>query len=172
MSPKRFFLLPLFFFIVWFWMAGCSVTPKLYFGQPLAAYNSKTVERLLPVIQSNFPGWHIENPNQPKHDEGVKRWQAKTGNAMDYYFQEILPTMSGGIFLPFPDGAWSAGAYGEAVRLEELGMPLLKVTPNGAIEQTTTEKMRLWDGGVLSVRQTRERNKMPYDEWLRMHQNR
>src|SRR3989338_8270692 len=97
MRLKKIFLFPALFLTIGFWMAGCSATPKLYFGQPLAAYNSKTVERILPVIQNNFPGWHIDNPNQPKHDEGVRRWQAKTGNPMDYYYTEVLPTMRGGI---------------------------------------------------------------------------
>ncbi|MBI2640670.1 MAG: hypothetical protein HYW91_02145 [Candidatus Sungbacteria bacterium] len=141
--------------------------PKLYFGQPVAAYNSQTVERLMPVIQKQFPGWHIENPNQSKHDQGYQRWKVKTGTGMDYYYNEVFPTMNGGIFLPFPDGAWSAGAYNEALNIEGRGNPIWEVTSDGAIKQTTTEKMRLWGGGILSVQQTRERNKVPYDEWLR-----
>lgn len=151
-------------------MVGCSVTPKLYFGQPLAAYNSETVEQLVPIIQKHFFEWHIENPNQPRHDEGVRRWQAKTGNAMDYYFTEVLHTMQGGIFLLFPDGAWSAGAYSEALFLEGLGVSIWKITHEGVIERTTTEKMRLWDNGILSVKQTRERNKTSYDGWVKRQQ--
>ncbi len=144
-----------------------STQPKLYFGQPLAAYNSKTVEWLIPIIQKQFPEWHIENPNQVKHDQGFQRWKQKTGIGMDYYYNEVLPTMSGGIFLPFPDGAWSAGAFSEALHLESLGYPVWEITSDGVIKKTTTQNMRLWGGGVLSVQQTRERNKISYDEWFR-----
>lgn len=141
--------------------------PKLYFGQPVAAYDSATVDKLIPIIQKKFPGWHIENPNQAKHGKGYERWKKKTGNGMDYYYNEVFPAMSGGIFLPFPDGAWSAGAYGEALNIEGRGHPIWEITPEGVIKKTTTESMRLWGGGILSVQQTRERNKISYGEWLK-----
>lgn len=155
--------------------ASCALTgnndentkPRLYFAQPVSAFNSQTVERLLPVIEKHFPNWHIENPNQPHHQEGYKYWKEKTGNGMNYYFKEVLPKMSGGIILPFPDGSWSAGAFGEALRLEELGHPIWKITADGIIIKTNTNSMYLWDNGILSVNQTRKLNKIPYDELLK-----
>ena len=165
-----------FIFILAF-NVGCSATvgendvtqKKLYFAQPLAAYNSEAVKHLLPIIEKQFPGWHIENPNQPHHQKGHDNWKKETGKGMDYYFKVVLPKMSGGIILPFPDGAWSAGAYGEARRLEELGLPIWKITPDGTITKTTTEQMYLWDGGILSVSQTAARNKIPYDVLIKNH---
>lgn len=83
-------------------LTACSTTPKLYFGQPAAAFNSKTVERLLPVIQREFPDWEIENPNQEKHQQGYRRWKEKTGIGMDYYFKSFCRRQVVASFSPFP----------------------------------------------------------------------
>lgn len=61
MNRRCFAQIPVFIFAVLF-LAACGVTPKLYFGQPVAAFNSKVVKRLLPVIQQKFPERMIEDP--------------------------------------------------------------------------------------------------------------
>ena len=112
-------------------------------------------------IDAAFPDWHIENPNQPHHAEGYRVWREKTGNGMEYYYQTVFPTVRGGVFAPYRDGRWGAGVYGEALRISEQKCPIWEITYNGEITPTTPEKMRL-QGGVLSIKDTRELNKILY----------
>ena len=88
--------------------------PILYFGHPVNTYNTELEKILIAKILRTFPNCIVENPNQEKHRIGYERWKIKTGNGMTYYFSEVLPFCHGGIFLPFRDGAWGAGVYGEA----------------------------------------------------------
>lgn len=92
----------------------------MYFGHPVNTYNTFFEEELVNVIQKKFPDWQIENPNQQKHQDGYLDWKKKTGNGMDYYFKEVLPSVDGGIFLPFADGRFGAGVFGEAQRVWNL----------------------------------------------------
>ncbi len=136
-------------------------TPVLYFGHPVAAYNSGVEAELVEKIKKHFPGWHVENPNQLHHQEGYRRWKKETGNGMNYYFKVVLPKLHGGIFLPYRDGKWGAGVYGEALFIFKQGCPIWEVKPDGTILSTDPESMRL-QGGTLSIFETGTRNKMPY----------
>ena len=106
---------------------------KLYFGHPVNAYNTELEKELIRIISEKLPGWEIENPNQPHHDEGYQVWKARTGNGMDYYTLEVLPSCHGGIFLPFRYGAWGAGVYTEGKFYAERGLPVFEISPMGAI---------------------------------------
>lgn len=96
---------------------------KLYFGHPVNTYGTDLERYLIGVIGKLFPGWDIENPNQPKHQEGYMR-RKETGNGMAYFFEEVLPFCGGGIFLPFRDGAWGAGVYGEGAFCVDRSLPV------------------------------------------------
>lgn len=129
------------------------MTDRIYFGHPINTYDTELEKELLAKIAEAFPGWYIENPNRPEHQEGYRRWKEMTGNGMDYYYTEVLPTYSIGIFLPFRDGAWGAGVFGEAEFLHRLGCPILEITREG----TTRQVLNMDHLPVLSVEETRTR---------------
>lgn len=106
---------------------------KMYFGHPINTYDTELEAKLLKIIEKEFPHWIIENPNQPHHDEGYKRRAKNTGNGMDYFYKEVLPDCDTGIFLPFRDGRWGAGVYGEAKALIDRGCPIFLITFEGDI---------------------------------------
>ncbi|MEK6857209.1 MAG: hypothetical protein AABX39_01330, partial [Nanoarchaeota archaeon] len=100
-----------------------------------------------------FPNGYVENPNQPKHDEGYKKWKLEKGSGMKYFFEEVLPQMSMGVFLPFKDGLFGAGVYGEAEHLNKvLGKPVFEISLEGKISALTLNNSRM-----LSVEETRKR---------------
>ena len=126
---------------------------KLYFGHPINAYNTELEKTLLEKIVSTFPGWDIENPNKPEHDAGYKEWHERTGRGMNYFFEDVLPKCQGGIFLPFRDGAWGIGVFGEAEFLMKLARPAWQITAHGLISPI----IRLAEIPVLSIAETRLR---------------
>lgn len=133
---------------------------KLYFGHPLNTYDTELEARLLQIIAEAFPGWEIENPNQPHHQAECQRWKRMTGRCMDYFFQVVLPTCQGGVFLPFPNGTWGAGVFGEAQCLSEQGQKSLwQITAEGKISRVSLKKVK-----SLSIEETRSRLRIPFEE--------
>lgn len=101
---------------------------KIYFGHPVASFNTKEERQLIRHIKEAFPDYKIENPNQPCHDEGYQRYEAKTGNGMDYFLAEVLPYMDAGVFLPFSDGKLGAGVFWEAEFIANAGKPIYEIS--------------------------------------------
>jgi hypothetical protein len=134
---------------------------KIYFGHPMNTYGTLLETQLLATIGRAFPGWKIENPNQEHHQQGCRRWEKATGNPMEYFFEEVLPDCHAGIFLPFRDGTWGAGVFGEAAVLLEQGRLVWKITPDGTIT-----KVNDLDGSLkLSINETLARIKTASGEW-------
>jgi len=129
---------------------------KLYFGHPINVYGTELEKRLLDRITGAFPEWDIENPNQPSHEAGYQTWKKERGNGMEYYFQVVLPACGGGIFLPFRDGKWGAGVFGEAQAIARQGGPVWEITHRGIISTVELREVR-----VLSVEDTRSRIRTP-----------
>lgn len=129
---------------------------KMYFGHPINVYGTELENNLLDIISQAFPTWDIENPNQQKHADGYKRYMDASGRGMDYYFCEVLPQCQGGIFLPFRDGKYGTGVFGEAKFLSEQGCPVWQIDAEGHIS-----KLDLESAQVLSVEETRERIRTP-----------
>jgi len=128
---------------------------KLYFGHPVSVYGVESETKLLGIIEREFRGWEVENPNQQKHQDGYQLWKRNTGRGMDYYFREVLPKCDGGIFLPFKDGKWGAGVFGECEFLRRNTKPTWEITHNGVISLII-----FWEPvqkRVLSVEETRAR---------------
>ncbi len=126
---------------------------RLYFGHPINVYGTELERRLLARIVSGFTGWEVENPNQPRHDEGYARYKRETGNGMDYYRKEVLPACRGGVFLPFRDGAWGAGVFAEAEAIaSRRGGRVWTIDPHGQVRRVDLTKVR-----VLTVAETRAR---------------
>jgi hypothetical protein len=104
--------------------------PFLYLGRPINLFNTSEDGALLKAIAEFFPEYQIEDPAQQKHAEGYARYKALKGqeyngrivqSGMDYYFQELLPSMDGGAFVPFRDGKFGKGVFGEAEFLANSG---------------------------------------------------
>lgn len=126
---------------------------SVYFGHPVNFYNTPDESRLVERIQAYFPNGQIENPNQPKHDEGYKKWKLEKGSGMKYFFEEVLPQMEVGVFLPFEDGFFGAGVYGEAEHLNKvLGRKIFEISLEGKVRSMSLDPAR-----CLSVEETRKR---------------
>jgi hypothetical protein len=130
----------------------------LYFGHPVNTYNTNLEGRMIFAIKEFFPDWLIENPNQPIHEKNYQEWKARTGSGMNYYYQEVLPKCTMGVFLPFRDGSFGAGVFGEAKFIQDLGHPIYKINPRG----NSIWLLDLSRVHVLSVEETRARIKLPY----------
>lgn len=125
---------------------------RLYFGHPINFNNTPKERQLVSKIEAEFSSCIIENPNSPVHQEGYRRFKAERQNGMLYYFEEVLPKMAGGVFLPFDDGFFGAGVYGEARFLHERHKPIFQITLHGAISILDIREAR-----ALSVEETRKR---------------
>lgn len=126
--------------------------PKIYFGHPVNFYNTEIETQLIHIIENNLKKYQVENPNQPHHQEGYKKWKKEHGRGMDYYFKEVLPEMDAGIFLPFEDGMFGAGVYGEAEFLKNQAKPIYQITLEGIISDLNLNKEK-----ALSIDDTRKR---------------
>jgi 3',5'-nucleoside bisphosphate phosphatase len=124
---------------------------KIYFGHAVSLYNTPIESSLEEVIATEFSEFVVENPNQKHHDEGYFRC-AKSGRGMDYYFNEVLPNMGAGIFLPFDDGMFGKGVYGEAEFLRDANKPIYEIDKESKIKPMLLDEKR-----CLSINDTRKR---------------
>jgi len=125
---------------------------KLYFGHPIDTYDTPLETELIQKIQDFFPFYFVENPNQPHHQIGYKIYKQETGNGMTYYYENVLPDMNAGVFLPFEDGMFGAGVWAEANFLHELAKPIYEINLEGKIS-----KLELDENRELSIQETRDR---------------
>lgn len=125
---------------------------RLYFGHPVNVYNTDLENQLLQKISEHFLDWDIENPNQKCHQEGYTHWKETTGNGMDYFTKQVLPSCQGGVFLPFRDGAWGAGVYKEAKFYADQGHPIYMIVLDGIITPLDLSTIQ-----SLTVEETRSR---------------
>ena len=72
---------------------------------------------------------------------------------MKYYFDAILPYMKAGIALPFEDGMWGAGIFGEMEFLRDRGKPIWEIRESGII----TFIHELDQSKKLSIDETKKR---------------
>ena len=126
---------------------------KIYFGHPINTYDTELENHLLQRISEVFPLLFIENPNEEYHQEGYQFWKRLSGNGMNYYYKEILPTCNAGIFLPFRDGKWGAGVFAEAEFLHNKGCPIFQIDMKGMV--TKIDDLSAVE--VLSIEETRKR---------------
>jgi len=131
----------------------------IYFGHPINTYHTELETKLIEKIARVFPKYAIENPNQPKHQAGYIHCKKETGNGMQYYFEEVLPKCGIGIFLPFRDGAWGAGVFGEAKYFTQRDSSLWVWTIDA---KAVVRLVRFGEVNHLSVQETRERILLPY----------
>ncbi|MCK9351277.1 MAG: hypothetical protein WCT49_04445 [Candidatus Paceibacterota bacterium] len=125
---------------------------KLYFAHPINTYGTELEKELLVKITDAFPDWEIENPNQEKYRLGYEAWVKEHGRGMEYFYRQVLPGCAGCIVLPFRDGMWGAGVFGEARRFNECACPLWIITFDGNIKTAGIDPSL-----ALSVKETVER---------------
>ena len=77
---------------------------------------------------------------------------------MLYYYQEVLPLCQAGIFLPFRDGKWGAGVFGEAEFFLKKGQLVYQITHLGAV----TPIIDLEEIHPISIAETRQCTALPY----------
>lgn len=92
----------------------------------------------------------IIDPSLPIHQEGYQQYKKHNGRGMDYYFAEVLPYVTIGVFLPFPDGTIGAGVWAEAEFLANRGCSVYEIDREGNIFQFDFNENR-----KLTVEQTR-----------------
>ncbi len=131
----------------------------IYFGHPINVYGTELEARIVGDVPRILRGSVIENPNQPKHDAGYKRFKREYGNGMRYFYQEVLPNCDGGAFLPFGDGAWGSGVAGEALFLLRQHKPIWVVHMAGSRNGDLVLYPILSENEVraLSIEETRAR---------------
>jgi hypothetical protein len=129
----------------------------MYFGHPMNVYNTDFEMKLISIIMKYFPDYTIENPNQPKHQNGCREYEKSFNNPMLYFYSQVLPKTDAGIFLPFPDGKLGAGVFGEASFMESERKPIYEITFDGKISRLKMDKSR-----ALSIDDTIKRISVPY----------
>jgi hypothetical protein len=109
---------------------------KIYFGHPMNTYDTVLEIDLILAINRFSPDYEIENPNQKHHQDGCRKYEIETGNVMEYFYKEVLPLCEGGgIFLPFRDGMWGAGVFGEASWMLKNGLPIWEINSDCVIKK-------------------------------------
>ena len=85
----------------------------------------------------------IENPNQPRHQEGYSRYAERKEQAgkdhkgMSYFYDEVLPQCGGCVAMPFLDGKLGLGVAGEARWFAERDMPVWLMEPTREAHEIT-----------------------------------
>ena len=112
---------------------------RLYFGHPLNTYDTALEAKLLAEIASQFPDWEIVNPNRPEHQAGYAEYE-KTHvdgdgkpTGMGYFFEVVLPTCHGGVYLAVRDGMFGRGVFGEAEWQQTRGLPTWEIAPDRTV---------------------------------------
>ncbi len=127
----------------------------MYFAHPVNIYNTPLETDLMHFLQGSFPEWDIENPNQPKHQEGYQRWLKETGNGMNYYLKEFLVNMDGVTGMYFKDGRIGAGVFSEEESIFKRTGNLWTVTYDNNL--TRINDSSFLKPFALSVEETRQR---------------
>ncbi len=124
----------------------------VYFGRPVDTFNDGQLFELLTLAILRFFNTKIEiiDPGLQVHHEGYLRHKKEHGYGMRYYFDEVLPDATVGVFLPFPDGTIGAGVWAEAEFLANRGCLVYEIDREGNITHFNFDESRR-----LSVEQTR-----------------
>lgn len=126
--------------------------PRIYFGHPVNAIGTTLEEESLDTIRRWFPDHEIDHPGE--HVDNYFEWRdEKDGvTGMDYYFQEVLPDVDIGVFLPFEDGTYGAGMADEARFLADQDCPVYEMDYEGNIYEITVDEIE-----ALTIEETKDR---------------
>lgn len=127
----------------------------IYFGRPISTYDDVELEaRLIPKILLYFgiAQNQLVDPKSEIHQHNVSAYKNKGLNPMEYFYREILPHVSSGVFLAFVDSMFGIGVWSEAHFLMLHGKPIFEIKPDGKIIP-----MELDEARKLSLAETRVR---------------
>lgn len=91
---------------------------RIYFAHPMSSYGTDVEDVAMGIIAKTFPDAEIVNPNQAMHQNN--------GKGRFAYFEALVQSCDGIVYLAFPDGKIGAGIAGEC-------KALLTSSPNGSI---------------------------------------
>lgn len=134
------------------------VMQRLYFGRPINVYGSSLERDLLREINFRFPSYSLVDPGAEDVQSRMRAFVAEHGpeSEMRFFFEQELPFVDQGVFLPFEDGLFSSGAFREAEFLLQRDKPIYEISPYGRITPLT-----LCPEQKLSVADTRKRIRFP-----------
>lgn len=122
---------------------------KIYFAHAVNSYNTPIETAFEILIANELTGGDrtlIENPNQPKHQEGYNKYAARSKpsdtkhKGMNYFYDEVIPQCTNGcVGVPFLDMRLGLGVAGEM----KLNIELKRPTWIVAINQPTITKKDL-----------------------------
>lgn len=119
----------------------------LYFAHAVNSYNTLLEKTIIGLIYNHFPKATIENPNQPHHQVGYRKYAQRTKESgathkgMNYFFDEVLPKCDECIAMPFLDGRMGLGVAGEAKWFASRDIPVWVVLPSVYETTQTLEKI-------------------------------
>jgi hypothetical protein len=142
--------------------------PKMYIGRPINLFGTAQDLVLMKTLSELFFDYQIEDPSQKKHAEGYAKYKALKGteyqgrivqSGMDYYFMVVLDSVSAGAFVPFRDGMFGAGVYGEAENIAGQDKSIYEVRFNNwnTLDNLIVTPMFLDSIRKLTPEQTRPR---------------
>ncbi len=136
---------------------------RLYFGHPVNSYDTDLERWIIAEIERLIPGSVVENPNQPHHQEGYKKYERAMKDGMRYFLHVVLKKCHGGVVLPFGDGYLGAGIFRETTALLEAGKPVWAIRPEHLANRDLRFQELHWDGEILAltVPETRARLRGP-----------
>ncbi len=132
-----------------------------YFPHPINLYNTPLERALVLLIAYHFgiPAMKVENPNQPRHEEGYQRYakrvdqSATSHGGMDYFYEELLPSCDGSVAMPFLDGRLAIGVAGETNWYEKKHLPTFVIY---AAQEITPDALRHFErdtqSGLFGIR--------------------
>lgn len=89
-----------------------------YFAHPISDYDTCFEQIIVERLDLHRI---IENPNQPRHQEGYARW------GMQHFLQNVLPSCCGCFFLAFPGGHIGAGVAQEVEYFLKQDLPVFEI---------------------------------------------
>lgn len=117
---------------------------KIYFAHPVNIYDQpieNAFARLIAHYLTNDELSLIENPNQPKHQNGYDSYSKRLKEngldhkGMNYFYDEVLPNCNSCAGVPFLDGRVGLGVAGEMKWFIEHDMLIRIVVPRWLLTQ-------------------------------------
>jgi len=124
----------------------------VWFAYPKIYWDTEREQKLIKSIRSKLKKCYVETANVSGHEKSYRKWKKDTGNGMQYYFKCVLPRMDAGVYMPFEDGMFGAGAYEEAEILDRNEKSIYEINLRGKIKELVLDESRR-----LSIDDTRKR---------------
>lgn len=125
------------------------INEPVYYAHPIWFYDTDDERADVEEIARQLGG--VLNPNAPEHNTGYRERKARTGNGMDYFYEDVLPGCRACVFRADRDGRISSGVAGEVSWFIERGRPVYEIV-DGALVPAGLDPTR-----VMSIEESRRR---------------